>query len=82
LERGSHDLAASLVHTYLGLFTKAVGADELKSRLLAALLTGVARAQPFLDRTSVGRGALSEHVDTLFKMVTSDSFFCFCFVFF
>lgn len=44
----SGSLAESLMATYLGLFQRAVDGGELKSRLLAALLTGVARAQPYL----------------------------------
>jgi hypothetical protein len=47
---GGHDgVAESLMATYLGLFQRAVAGGELKSRLLAALLAGVARAQPYLQ---------------------------------
>jgi len=47
---GSPDgVAESLMATYLGLFQRAVAGGELKSRLLAALLAGVARAQPYLQ---------------------------------
>jgi len=49
---GSSSLAESLMATYLGLFQRAVDGGELKSRLLAALLTGVARAQPYLSPTA------------------------------
>lgn len=53
LARGEAAVAASLMGTYLGLFARAVGEGDLKSRLLAALLTGVARAQPYLDPKTV-----------------------------
>jgi ribosome biogenesis protein MAK21 len=84
MERGEYEVAASLVRTYLGLFERAVAAGELQSRLLAALLTGVARAQPYLKPRSLGggggagagaeTGALAEHVDTIFKLVHVGNF--------
>ena len=57
--RGDSALAASLVSTYLGLFERAVEAGNLKSRLLAALLTGVARAQPYIALADLVAGSSS-----------------------
>jgi len=62
--------AASLVETYVSLFERAIGQDELGSKLLAALLTGVNRAFPYLNDI----GTLAKHTDALFRLVHKGSF--------
>jgi hypothetical protein len=65
-----HKVALELVDCYVSLFEKAVTQDTLGSKLLAALLSGINRAFPFLlDKTS-----LSKHTDALFKIVHQSSF--------
>eukprot|EP00953_Heterococcus_sp_UTEX-ZZ885_P024026 13171-Heterococcus_DN1.PRE.1 len=64
-------LANELVGTYFRLFERAVQAEDMRTRLLSALLTGVNRAHPYLAK---GAGALTEHIDQLFKTVHSTGF--------
>jgi ribosome biogenesis protein MAK21 len=64
------DVASLLLEGYLSLFERTVSTEELRSRLLAALLAGINRAFPFLGDSA----ALLRHTDALFKIVHSDSF--------
>jgi ribosome biogenesis protein MAK21 len=70
LVRGDHDVAAQLVECYMSLFEKAVKQDELGSRLLSSLLSGLDRAFPYLDN----KEPIAKHVDSLFRIVHSASF--------
>ena len=70
LVRGDHDVASQLVECYMSLFEKAVKQDELGSRLLSSLLSGLDRAFPFLD----DKEPIAKHVDSLFRIVHSASF--------
>jgi len=66
------DLAASLVAMYVALFSAAVQAGELQTKLLAALLTGVNRALPYAPGAL---GAESEkEVDALFGLSHAGTF--------
>jgi ribosome biogenesis protein MAK21 len=67
---GDHDVAAQLVECYMSLFEKAVTQDELGSRLLSSLLSGLDRAFPFLNN----KEPIAKHVDSLFRIVHSASF--------
>lgn len=70
LTKGDHDVAAQLVECYMSLFEKAVTQDELGSRLLSSLLSGLDRAFPFLDN----KEPIAKHVDSLFRIIHSASF--------
>ena len=70
LVKGDHDVAAQLVECYMSLFEKAVTQDELGSRLLSSLLSGLDRAFPFLNN----KEPISKHVDSLFRIIHSASF--------
>ena len=70
LVKGDHDVAAQLVECYMSLFEKAVTQDELGSRLLSSLLSGLDRAFPFLDN----KEPIAKHVDSLFRIIHSASF--------
>ena len=70
LVKGDHDVAAQLVECYMSLFEKAVTQDELGSRLLSSLLSGLDRAFPFLIDTE----PIAKHVDSLFRIIHSASF--------
>jgi ribosome biogenesis protein MAK21 len=50
LVNGDHDVAAQLVECYMSLFEKAVSQEELGSRLLSSLLSGLDRAFPYLGK--------------------------------
>lgn len=63
-------VAVELVDCYVSLFEKAVTQDTLGSKLLAALLSGINRAFPFL----VNKTSLNKHTDALFKIVHQSSF--------
>ena len=72
LSRGDGALAVRLVETFCGLFEACVkkGKDEgeeINSRLLGALLTGVNRAQPYLAEG--GEKEIVKHLDSLFRIV-------------
>mmetsp|Transcript_27462 Transcript_27462/g.59151 ORF Transcript_27462/g.59151 Transcript_27462/m.59151 type:complete len:1030 (-) Transcript_27462:1024-4113(-) len=68
---GDHAAAVQLVEGYLSLFEKTMKEEEYGSRLLAALLTGINKALPFLRSTE----SLEKYVDPLFKIVhTATSF--------
>jgi hypothetical protein len=58
------------VECYMSLFEKAVTQDELGSRLLSSLLSGLDRAFPFLNN----KEPIAKHVDSLFRIVHSASF--------
>jgi len=70
LDVGEHAVAVQLVAVYVSLFERAVEAKELGSRLLAALLTGINRAFPYLKDVR----ALSAHTQELFRIAHSASF--------
>ena len=70
LVKGDHDVAAQLVECYMSLFEKAVTQDELGSRLLSSLLSGLDRAFPFLNN----KEPIAKHVDSLFRIIHSASF--------
>lgn len=65
-----NNVAVELVDCYVSLFEKAVSQDKLGSKLLAALLSGINRAYPYL----VDKMSLSKHTDALFKIVHNSSF--------
>lgn len=72
LARGETALATKLVAVYLAFFRRIVApAQELDTRLLSALMTGVHRAFPFSDPAST---ALAEHTDALFLVARTASF--------
>jgi ribosome biogenesis protein MAK21 len=68
--KGDYEVSAQLVEGFVSLFEKSVKEDELKSRLLSALLTGINRAFPFLKNTD----PLRQHLDALFRIVHNSSF--------
>ena len=70
LDTGSHTVAVQLVGVYVSLFEHAVEAKELGSRLLAALLTGINKAFPYLKDIR----ALAAHTHELFRIAHSASF--------
>jgi hypothetical protein len=70
LNSQENKVAVELVDCYVSLFEKAVTQDTLGSKLLAALLTGINRAFPFL----VNKTSLTKHTDALFKIVHQSSF--------
>jgi hypothetical protein len=70
LVRGDHNVAAQLVECYVSLFEKAVKEDELGSRLLSALLTGINKSFPFLDNIE----SIVKYADSLFRLVHTASF--------
>jgi ribosome biogenesis protein MAK21 len=61
------EVAAALVKTYFQLFERAVAAEDLRSRLLSVLLTGVKRAVPYLSH-GTSSTPLHEHIDQLFRL--------------
>ncbi|CAB9509250.1 CCAAT/enhancer-binding protein zeta [Seminavis robusta] len=72
-ERAS--LPANLITTYFKFFKIAIGSNKeektwgetgSKSRLLAALLSGVSRAQPYLSEKDK---VIDEHIDELYRVV-------------
>jgi ribosome biogenesis protein MAK21 len=65
-----NEVATQLVQCYMGLFHQALKEDDMGSRLLSALLTGVNRSLPYLSNTE----SLSSHVDALFLVVHTASF--------
>ena len=68
--RRDSEVAEHLIECYLGLFEKAVGMDEVGSKLLSALLAGINRVFPFLQSTE----AIVRHMDVLFKIVHTGAF--------
>lgn len=70
LVKGDHAVAAQLVEAYVSLFEKAVKEDELGSRLLSALLTGINKSFPFLNNIE----PISKYADSLFRLVHTSSF--------
>jgi ribosome biogenesis protein MAK21 len=66
----SHDVCEQLLDTYLGLFENIITRDELRSRLLAALLNGINKSYPFLRSTE----SLNKHLDSLFRIVHMSTF--------
>ena len=60
-------VATSLVKMYLALFVASVDAGDLQTKLLAALLTGVARALPYA-RKGVLDASTSKELDALFGL--------------
>ncbi len=66
----SHDVCEQLVDTYLGLFENIITRDELRSRLLAALLNGINKSYPYLKSTE----SLNKHLDSLFRIVHMSTF--------
>jgi len=60
-------VATSLVQMYLALFVASVDAGDLQTKLLAALLTGVARALPYA-RKGVLDASTSKELDALFGL--------------
>ncbi len=70
LAHGDHLVAAQLVECYVSLFEKAVKEDELGSRLLSALLTGINKSFPFLDNIE----PIAKYADSLFRLVHTASF--------
>mmetsp|Transcript_26221 Transcript_26221/g.38852 ORF Transcript_26221/g.38852 Transcript_26221/m.38852 type:complete len:902 (-) Transcript_26221:36-2741(-) len=70
LSRAESEVAGQLVECYVSLFEKAVTQEQLGSKLLSALLSGINRAFPFL----VDRSGLSKHLDALFRIVHKSSF--------
>lgn len=63
-------LPYQLVETYISLFEKVIKQNELKSKLLSALLVGINRSYPHLH----DKLALMKHVDSLFRLVHDTSF--------
>ena len=63
-------VAALLVEGFIVIFEKAVSKEEMRARLMSALLTGINKAFPFLKDVS----ALEKHTDELFKIAHGDSF--------
>jgi hypothetical protein len=70
LSTNENKVAMELVDCYVSLFEKAVTQDTLGSKLLAALLSGINRAFPFL----INKTSLSKHTDALFRIVHQSSF--------
>lgn len=64
-KRETH-LANRLTDMYFGFFKKCVEQKDIDNKLMLAILTGVSRTMPY---STVGRDAVAEHIDTLFKMV-------------
>jgi ribosome biogenesis protein MAK21 len=69
---GDDQVALQLVDCYVSLFDKAINQEDKGAglHLLAALLTGVNRAYPYLKDQS----GLKQHLDALFKLVHSTAF--------
>ena len=65
MDASSAAVAGQLVECYMSLFERALQQGEMGSRLLAALLTGVNKALPYLRSIE----PIVQHVDALFKMV-------------
>ena len=68
--RRDSEVAEQLIECYLSLFEKAVAMNELGSKLLSALLTGINRVFPYLQSTE----AIVKHMDVLFKIVHTGAF--------
>ncbi|CAM9974900.1 unnamed protein product [Lampetra planeri] len=71
LSHDEGDLAARLVGVYFSFFRSFVKKGEVDSRMLGALLSGVNRAYPY---AKLGDGALSEQLNTLFRVAQVSSF--------
>ena len=65
MDASSAAVAGQLVECYMSLFERALQQGEMGSRLLAALLTGVNKALPYLRSIE----PIVQHVDALFQMV-------------
>lgn len=66
LSHEEEDLAAKLITIYFTFFQTCVNKDEVESKMLSALLTGVNRAYPY---AKIGDDKVSEQLDMLFKVV-------------
>eukprot|EP01037_Dinobryon_pediforme_P021962 gene21962-22970_t len=64
MDASSAAVAGQLVECYMSLFERALQQGEMGSRLLAALLTGVNKALPYLRSIE----PIVQHVDALFQM--------------
>lgn len=63
-------VAALLVEGFIVIFEKAVSKEDMRARLMSALLTGINKAFPFLKDAS----ALESHTGELFRIAHGDSF--------
>jgi ribosome biogenesis protein MAK21 len=68
LRRHETQIAVELIQTYFSLFETVVKRDELGSRLLSALLTGVNRAFPFTNDANAQK-EVESHADSVFTVV-------------
>uniref|UniRef100_A0A1B6DE74 CCAAT/enhancer-binding protein zeta n=1 Tax=Clastoptera arizonana TaxID=38151 RepID=A0A1B6DE74_9HEMI len=64
-------IAQNIITVYFSFFKASIKKGEVDTRMLAALLMGVNRAYPF---AKLQPNQLSEHVDTMFKLVHIASF--------
>jgi hypothetical protein len=71
LSKRTLELANHLMKIYFSVFEWALGADEGKSKLVAAVLTGVNRALPFC---SLDKDFLTSRMDGIFRLVHTSSF--------
>lgn len=72
-------VAEELIDCYVGLFEKAVLSDEMGSRLLSILLSGINKAYPCCSTlhsklNKNGKNVLEQHMDALYKLVHTASF--------
>lgn len=64
--KSEKELANRLMDVYFGFFKKCIQGGDINNKLMLALLTGVSRALPF---STIGRQAVTEHMETLFKLI-------------
>ncbi|XP_046675604.1 CCAAT/enhancer-binding protein zeta-like isoform X2 [Homalodisca vitripennis] len=65
------ELAENIISIYFSFFKANIKKGDIDSRMMGALLMGVNRAYPF---ARLERHELSEHVDTLYKLVHVSTF--------
>ncbi|XP_012270872.1 CCAAT/enhancer-binding protein zeta [Orussus abietinus] len=71
LSKGDNDTANNLVDVYFAFFKACLKKGEPDSRMMAAILTGVTRAYPFV-RTDTNQ--MQDHIDSVYKVVHVGSF--------
>jgi ribosome biogenesis protein MAK21 len=64
------EIALQLVDTYVSLFQRIIPQEELKSKLLSAILVGINKVFPYFK----DKQAIVKHMDALFRLVHESSF--------
>ncbi|RLU23960.1 hypothetical protein DMN91_004168 [Ooceraea biroi] len=71
LEKNDDEIASTLIEVYFAFFKACLKKGEPDSRMMAAILTGVKRAYPYVKTTTK---VLDEHINSIYKVVHLGSF--------